>query len=123
VCNFDPAKPVQTRDGRPARIVSTNMGGRYPILAIIDEGKEGDHASRYTMKGRFMTAPGESELDLVNVPDPTLREEIAYVNLGGSYSVINPARSYAEFPVVKLTLKVGRNGVEDAREIVSAELL
>jgi hypothetical protein len=33
---FDPTKPVQTRDGRKARIICTNVLGNFPILALIE---------------------------------------------------------------------------------------
>lgn len=35
---FDVTKPVQTRDGRKARIICTNKKGSFPIVAIIEAG-------------------------------------------------------------------------------------
>ena len=32
---FDPTKPVQTRDGHPARIICTDAKGNWPIVALV----------------------------------------------------------------------------------------
>lgn len=32
---FDPTKPVQTRDGRKARIICTDAKGVLPIIALV----------------------------------------------------------------------------------------
>jgi hypothetical protein len=32
---LDPSKPVQTADGRPARIICTDRDGSYPIVALV----------------------------------------------------------------------------------------
>jgi hypothetical protein len=65
---FDPDKPVQTRDGHPARIVCTNVKGARPIIALVtlSDGSE----SAYTcykdgQSQRFEMHP----FDLVNVPE------------------------------------------------------
>jgi len=35
--SFDPTKPVQTRDGRKARILYTDIKSGYPIVALTTE--------------------------------------------------------------------------------------
>lgn len=69
---FDPTKPVQTRDGRAARIICTDLKGTpgASIVALITE-KQG-HEVTYTVSdnGTFWwnrDAPG-SVNDLVNIP-------------------------------------------------------
>lgn len=65
----DLTKPVQTRNGRPARIVSTSLRGPYPIAAIVS--LEGGHEAviSLTPEGRFTVGDGECAFDLVNVPE------------------------------------------------------
>lgn len=64
---FNPSKPVQTRDGRKARIICSNRKGTLPIVALIEvDGLE---------SARFFYATGQSmqtsklDEDLVNIPE------------------------------------------------------
>jgi hypothetical protein len=68
---FDPTKPVQTRAGRPARILCTDYAPHYynrNILAIVtyDDGHE--VVWSYRANGSFRDNGKEDNLDLVNVP-------------------------------------------------------
>lgn len=48
-------EPVQTRDGRPVRIVCWDMIGDYPIVALVLENNDGDlfeDTIIYTIDGR-----------------------------------------------------------------------
>ena len=69
--NFDPTKPVQTRDGRAARIICADRKmalGTIVALVTNEDGSEshiitcGDTGRRsgYTLDGPF---------DLINIPD------------------------------------------------------
>lgn len=63
---FDPTKPVQTRDGRPARIIATDRrNNTFPIVALVgpDERPE-----TYTAKGAYFDSTSRYEDDLVNIP-------------------------------------------------------
>lgn len=63
---FDPTKPVQTRDGRKARIICTDRKGELPIVALI-----GDDEARlmfYTSMGLFFEND-VSRNDLINIPE------------------------------------------------------
>jgi len=65
---FDPTKPVQTRDGRKARIICTDRDfDGYPIIALIrgTQGQEGFET--YGIDGKASSFM-EHELDLINVP-------------------------------------------------------
>ena len=53
---------VITRDGREARIICTDKLGKYPIGALIKEGKNEDFHT-YTLDGVFFAAE-EDDLDL-----------------------------------------------------------
>lgn len=68
--------PVQTRDGKKARIVCMDYKGSRPglILALVDTGSPGinEHPFSYLEDGRWDVNHKTDEidgLDLVNVPD------------------------------------------------------
>ena len=67
---FDPTKPVQTRDGRKARIICTDYKGFKPIIAIITTEEDSESVFCYESNGRF-TDPTKGELDLINIPERT----------------------------------------------------
>ncbi len=60
-------KPVQTRDGRPAKIVSTNLAGLYPIGLIVTNKDGTESFDTVDLRGRAY-APEETPGDLVNTP-------------------------------------------------------
>lgn len=72
---FDPAKPVRTRDGRPARIVATDAKiDEYPIVALVLDEDGREHNEGYTAEGRYYGpsvygSPKDHPTDLVNVPE------------------------------------------------------
>lgn len=67
---FDPTKPVQTRDGKPARILATDLAdpdGRTVAVATLH--LSGEALYRVNPKGRFHCyGTGDSDYDLINVP-------------------------------------------------------
>lgn len=70
---FDPTKPVQTRDGRPARILATdvkNNGGFIIVVAIPS--KYNDNEVVYTVHDDGCYYKGNPTVadDLINVPEP-----------------------------------------------------
>lgn len=70
---FDPSKPVQTRDGKKARIICTDRYGMYPIVVLVTEnGQENMYTVNST--GKF----GAGEYDLVNIPEPPI---VTYINV------------------------------------------
>jgi hypothetical protein len=67
---FDPTKPVQTRDGRKARIICTDMvDERYPIVALITEETDREFPVSFTADGRILDSAREHDNDLVNIPE------------------------------------------------------
>lgn len=64
---FDPTKPVQTRDGRKARIICTNKAGAYSIVSLIwsSDGEEFTHV--HNKNGESCTSCDEQ--DLINIPE------------------------------------------------------
>lgn len=67
--DFDPTKPVQTRDGRKARIICTDAKGEYPIVALITYEDGEEEPGMFYSNGAFIS--GQHTLpsrDLVNIP-------------------------------------------------------
>lgn len=89
---FDPTKPVQTRDGRKARILCTDKmtalkpdGPNIVALVQIPEGIE-EQAYSYRPDGTCFSAYREDgRLDLVNIPERTYKYENVYVSTDGKY--------------------------------------
>lgn len=80
---FDPTKPVQTRDGRKARIVAilANPTASYPIICVITEKDGSEEMESFTLNGRASMHRSETHEDLINVPETVTR----YLNLGNAY--------------------------------------
>lgn len=69
---FDPTKPVQTRDGRKARILATDLKDpNYPILAAVTLPRTGlERPIVYTSEGKWSLSRNcFSESDLINIPE------------------------------------------------------
>lgn len=85
---FDPSKPVQTRDGRKARILCTDRKSHNgeKIIALVDDG-EGAHETVlfYFYDGRYVKYR-EDHRDLMNVPDRKSTWENVYTESCGGYA-------------------------------------
>jgi hypothetical protein len=68
---FDHTKPVQTRDGRKAEIIKSDLKDLdgLKIVAIVTEDKGHQWVKTYGMTGRYLDNPNESRHDLVNIPE------------------------------------------------------
>lgn len=82
---LDLNKPVQTRDGRKARIICTDAKGAHPIIALI-EGDPYEEVYHYLNNGtssneatgyNLINIPEEKELWVNVYPDPSA---VAYIN-------------------------------------------
>ena len=84
---FDPTKPVQTRDGRKARILATdiNRSNGDTIVAVIDDGDGHDYAYTYRPDGRYIESE-EDERDLINVQESKTRY-VQVFRAAGSFGV------------------------------------
>lgn len=82
---FDPTKPVQTRSGRPARIVCTDRAGDDPILALVGTDKNGsiEVPHVYRLDGTRNGFP--PYFDLVNVPEVTVTYRRVDLRITGSH--------------------------------------
>lgn len=86
---FDPTRPVQTRDGRKARIVCTDVVSEYyPILVLVtDPETDREVENTYTEQGKLhYSVPGTkvetAGSDLINIPEkPKARHHAEIVAL------------------------------------------
>lgn len=81
---FDPNKPVQTRDGKKARILCTNRVGDRPIVALVTS----SYSSReyfffYDEEGH--SGRGQHPTDLVNIPERRSEFRALYSGARGPY--------------------------------------
>lgn len=69
MAEFDPTKPVQTRDGRPARIICTDRKhSRDVIVALVTSDTTNDeHLVTYCASGQYVDSITDN-VDLVNIP-------------------------------------------------------
>lgn len=92
---FDPTKPVQTRDGRPARILITDLKSEWSIAAAVNIlGREELYS--FTPDGYFDHPGNVNDLDLVNVPTKVLLEGWINVYPIGTNEMIHPTRESAD---------------------------
>lgn len=68
---LDLTKPVQTRDGRPVRILATDLRSEYPVTGIISHPGY-DEVETWTLDGAFVSSDEHPD-DLVNVPETVKR--------------------------------------------------
>ena len=73
---FDLTQPVRTRDGRPARIICTDVQGDYPILALVTLAAGTEFPQTYLAGGHVAPAPHRHCHDLINIPPEPRRLEV-----------------------------------------------
>lgn len=117
---FDPALPVTTRDGRPARILAadrkplTTADPGLTIVALIRSPHGGELVKKFYPDGRASSLRDNSPNDLVNV----LPETTEYVNLADAYSSFRAARdaTLSNWPILKV---IRRGDVLVSAEVVN----
>lgn len=93
---FDPTKPVQTRDGRKARIVDTNYkGGPKSILAIVTLNSTLEAAHAYNKDGSYLTNMTQ-DLDLINIPEKYTLWVNLYADRGSMFTHSHSSRAQAD---------------------------
>jgi hypothetical protein len=76
---FDPTKPVQTRDGRKARILCTDRDGNRPIVVLITNSLREEVSTR-CRDGRLSLGHDGFRGDLVNIPVKSTTYQSIYMN-------------------------------------------
>ncbi len=78
---FDPTKPVRTRDGREARIITFGADNKlYPIVALVKSREGAEYPVSVTEDGLYCDEWDSYDDDLVNVPAPKQKAEL-WVNV------------------------------------------
>ena len=101
---FDPTKPVETRSGRPARIICTDKKGGSPIVALVQFLNGGNEYPQYYRNDGSSAVMSPRE-DLVNVPVRTSKFVNVYTRyIGDFYRSLNAAidRGSVNDPVLEL---------------------
>jgi len=112
---FDPTKPVQTRDGRKARIICTDANNHQPIVALITEQDGHEYTRDYTKDGFYFMCSEQSSSDLINIPE----RRIMWTNVYTLYADSNyPTREEADkhaganrIGVLKITYENDEKGI------------
>jgi hypothetical protein len=102
---LDLTKPVQTRDGRPARIVCTDRKREnYPVLALVTNSTGFEEVTSHCADGKFYESGKISHHDLVNVPPKVVSELYRNVypnnSIGAYYSTLSAAKREASPDVI-----------------------
>lgn len=112
---FDPTKPVKTRDGRKARIVSTALDGAYSLGAVVtcEDGLE--YLDTFMPDGTWFEG---SRNDLVNVPEKRALD--VWLNVypsGDGYSYADRGTAIYERGRDATTVKVSIEYVEGEHQL------
>lgn len=102
---FDPTKPVQTRSGRPARIICADrqLGvTNTPIISLVTSDGGGEYLNCVGSDGR-VNSRGEMTDDLVNIPAIRYEYQAVYV------SPTNPASRHSCLPAPGRAPRFGIN--------------
>lgn len=90
---IDFTKPLQTRNGLPVTLVSTEGRGRQPVMAYIGDSLE---VSRFNLDGMWRNRDDREEhsLDLMNVPETKVRYTNVY-SRSNNFNSRSEADNYA----------------------------
>jgi hypothetical protein len=74
--SIDFTKPVQTRDGRKARILCTDRtGGLYPVVGLVSDGRI-ETTTCWMRDGTHVAGEHGLPMDLINVPPPKKKVKV-----------------------------------------------
>lgn len=91
---LDLNKPVQTRDGRPVRILCTNRKSKYPIVGLVLKEDGSETTESWLADGGYHYPAGIGENDLVNVPPKPVKYYVdVFSNQCGGISL---SRAYTD---------------------------
>lgn len=70
---IDWTKPIQTRSGRPARVLCTDLKDtEYPVAVAVLVSDKHEAAYTYTAEGKY-AIEGDEPFDIINVPEKRVR--------------------------------------------------
>lgn len=105
---FDPTKPVQTRDGRAARILATDVDVDGDTIAAYILSTDDLQGQLITTNANGSFWGDEDPLDLVNIPETSVEYRVLYYNksiaddferayVGSSYGALENAAANDKF--------------------------
>lgn len=70
MANVDWTKPIQTRDGRKARVICTDAKKSRSVIVLVENSSGGEHVHDYEDNGSHYSVNSEAHvLDVINVPE------------------------------------------------------
>jgi len=108
VTKLDLNEPVQTKNGKPVRIVCTDFkNGTTPVLGIMyDAIEDREQIYMYSSDGRFYANTEGSPYDLVNVPKPVVSYHNVYdTGMSPGYRSHDKAEEYSN-ALCRATIKI-----------------
>lgn len=118
VKTLDLTKPVQTRDGRKARIICTDaLSATYPVVALVMSKDGFEYTSAYTLEGEYHP-PNVCDEDIFNIPVEVVTFKNVYfdVNSGETPSIYTPGKPGGLICTLRITRVAG---VVTKKEIVA----
>lgn len=114
MAKLDGSKPLQTRDGKPARVIcmdAKTIPINHPYIVLVTNG-DVEHVRKYTVTGETALMYPASPTSLINVPEhvPTL-EDLSKHGLNVKHY---PGNSYAAWEVFKSKRSCFGSTLEDA---------
>jgi len=92
---FDPTKPVQTRDGRPARVICADARGGWPIIALVEVSEGCEETSVHREDGSYNSADPQSRRDLINIPEKRTLDIWVDINSFGRLTWVHDSKGAA----------------------------
>ena len=95
---FNPEKPIQTRDGRKARIICTDThhltegGVEFPITALVMSPHNQERPGTYQIDWTFYSGIDESGFDLINIPEKRWAVLLSDFTWIQTYSEMSPGK-------------------------------
>jgi hypothetical protein len=69
--SIDWSKPIQTRAGRPARVICADRADALRPVVVLIRGESGDElVASVTRAGTYRTTSAPDGADIINVPEP-----------------------------------------------------
>ncbi|WP_375292279.1 hypothetical protein [Sphingomonas melonis] len=81
---LDTSKAVQTRDGRPAKIISSCLSGKYPIGVLVKNPDGTETFDCVDRNGKAWDQEGPLDSDIINVPETKTSYSRVYASTRGT---------------------------------------
>lgn len=105
---LDLTKPVQTRDGRTARIICTDAktSSGFPIIALVADASGNEFLVSHTSDGYYNSSKDKHNNNLINIPEKHEMWVNCYPGLTARDYLTRKAADYAATPARIACVKV-----------------